>query len=188
MKKTATLVAIAMGLAVAACSGSAGSASPLSTSVARTFGSSVSATPAATPATYKIGDTITVKKDGADWAKITLSDVKVSPSFDLGDGNLEKPTEDGLVFVTAKVDYEAIADSVDASYFSWSFFDNGTAAHHAVVTQGPKPELDEVVLKATQKVSGYLIAEVPATGEVRTAFRFNDWDDNAIFEIVLRAA
>jgi hypothetical protein len=188
VKKTAIFIAIAMGLAVAACGGSAGSAAPTSASVVKTAASSVSAAPAATPATYKIGDTITVKKDGADWAKVTLSGVKVSPSFDSGDGNLEMPTEAGLVFITAKVDYEAIAASVEASYFSWSFFNDGTAAHHAVVNYGPKPELDDVTLKATQKDSGYIVAEVPATGEVRTAFRFNDWDDNAVFEIVLRAA
>jgi len=191
VKRTATLICVVLGLAVSACSGAANSAAPASSSAPLTHtalpGASAAAA-AATPATYEVGQTITVKKDGADWATVTVSDVKVSPSFDRGDGSFEMPTETGLVFVSAKVDYVAIAGGVEADAFSWSFFTGSTAGHQAVVLYGPKPELDDVTLSATQKASGYVVAEVPATGVVTAEFRFADWDDAPVFKMVLRAA
>lgn len=151
------------------------------------------ATPApAGPVTYQIGDTITVTNDGADWAKITVSDVGVASSY-TGTGDYpytDKPQTAGDVFISANVTYLALTNGVDYNPFDWQVFCVGVAVENfTIVLSGPKPELHSGTLPNGRSASGYVVYEVPATGEVRMSYGANTFSNSGpVFEVIIRAA
>jgi hypothetical protein len=147
------------------------------------------ATPtAAGPVTYKPGDTITVKQDGKDALKITISDVKVVSSYK-GDSYTDKPQTAGNVFVQAKVSYEALTDGVSYNSFDWQVFCGGEAVQNfTILISGPKPGLSSGDLPNGRKASGYVVYEVAPKGEVRMSYKGSILNDAPLFEVVIRDA
>ena len=197
---------LAVVLAVGACSAqSVGTAVPATSAaqVATTQPSATQAAPTATPtpvvtpaptgpATYQIGDTITVTKSDADWAKITISDAKVAASY-TGTGAYaytDKPQTAGDVFISAKVTYAALTNGVDYNPFDWQVFCGGVAVQSfTMVLSGPKPALSSGTLPNGRSASGYVVYEVPAKGEVRMSYGGNMFSNSGpIFEVIIRAA
>ena len=150
-------------------------------------------TPAPTgPATYAIGDTITVTSNGAPWATIAISGVKVAASYK-GTGAYaytDKPQTAGDVFVSAKVTYTALTNGVDYNPFDWQVFCDGVAVqNYTAVLSGPKPELASGTLPNGRSASGYVVYEVPAKGEVRMSYGGNTFSNSGpVFEVIVRAA
>ena len=142
-------------------------------------------TPApAGPATYQAGDVITVQQNGEDWANITVSDVKsVGPT---GYGEFDRPKTAGNQFIQANVTYEALADGVNYNPFDWQVFVDGQAVDNTTfVLEGPKPDLSSGTLPKGRKASGYVVYEVPPSGEVRMSYG-GTYGDAPVFEVVLR--
>lgn len=151
--------------------------------VASTAGASP--TPAG-PAVYRPGDTATVTRDG--WTvKITVSDVQVVDSYK-GDYVTEQPQVQGDVFISAKVTYEAVTDHVSYGVEDWSAYCAGTAVSTGYVLYGPEPDLGFGSLIAGRNAFGYLVWEVPATGEVRMDYKAVIFDDTPTFEVIVRSA
>jgi hypothetical protein len=140
------------------------------------------------PATYKQGDTVTVKQDGKDAIKITISDVKVVPSY-TANSYTDKPQVEGNVFIQAKVTYEALTDGVSYNPFDWQVFCAGEAVQNfTLVINGPKPGLDSGSLTNGRKASGYVVYEVAPKGEVRMSYKGSFLNDAPVFEVVIRDA
>jgi hypothetical protein len=132
------------------------------------------------PATYQIGDAVTVTEKGANWAKITISDVKVVASYER-----TYPKTAGNVFIQAKVTYAALVDGIDFNPLDWTLYCAGslvTGYTHAF--NGPDPALHAGTLPNGGNVSGYVVYEVPPTGEVRMAYG----DPTDVFEVIIRAS
>jgi hypothetical protein len=150
-------------------------------------------TPAPTgPATYAIGDTITVTNNGAPWATIAITEVKVAASY-TGTGAYaytDKPQTAGDVFISAKVTYAALTNGVDYNPFDWQVFCGGVAVQSfTMVLSGPKPALASGTLPNGRSASGYVVYEVPAKGEVRMSYGGNMFSNSGpVFEVIIRAA
>ena len=141
------------------------------------------------PATYKVGDAITVTESGSDWAKITITDVKIVGSYK-GSYYTDKPQTRGNVFIQAKVTYEALQDGVDYNPFDWQVFCAGMAVNNTTfLMNAPKPELDSGKLPNGRKATGYVVYEVPGKGEVRMSYGGNIFSNSGpVFEVIIRAA
>ena len=140
------------------------------------------------PVTYKPGDTVTVKQDGKDAVKITISDVKVVDSYK-GTSYTDKPQTAGNMFVQAKVTYEALTDGVSYNPFDWQVFCAGEAVqNYTILISGPKPALSSGDLPNGRKASGYVVYEVAPKGEVRMSYKGSSLNDAPLFEVVIRAA
>ncbi len=147
-----------------------------------------SPTPAG-PKTYQVGDTVTVTENGSEWAKITISDVKVVGSYK-GKYSNDTPKIAGNVFIQAKVAYEALVDGVDYNPFDWQVFCAGEAVqNYSFVLYGPQPGLSSGTLPSGRKASGYVVYEVPAKGEVRMSYKGNAFSNSGpVFEVMIGAA
>ena len=150
----------------------------------RLFGEVVSPTG---PPTYQIGETVPVVRDG--WGlKITISDVTTAKSYK-GSYLTEVPEVAGDVFIAAKVTYEATTDGADYSSADWDAYCAGVAVDgQSFVAFGPKPDLASGSLISGRKAVGYVVYEVPATGEVRMSYKAVIFDDTPTFEVIIRAA
>lgn len=152
------------------------------------------ATPEATqsaeagPTTFTAGELVTVTKEGADWAHVRIDKVRVVKQYK-DTYYTDKPQTKGDVFIEAQVTYEALVDGVDYNPFDWQVFAAGTAIKDStILLNGPKPTLSSGSLPKGRKAVGYVVYEVPATGEVRMSYTGNIFLDAApIFEVVIRA-
>jgi hypothetical protein len=148
-------------------------------------------TPEPTPqsSTFAVGDVITITQDGEDWADFTVVEVNEATEFVDPDGFYnDEPQTAGYVFLSAKVRYEAIASGVDYNPFDFQIFVDGQAVDNlAFALNGPQPELSSGTLPAGRTAEGWLLYEVPPTGEVLLSYSGNVFlDEEPIFEVVLR--
>jgi hypothetical protein len=144
----------------------------------------------AQPQTYAVDEPIVMVDDnGGPWGIITISDVQIAKSYKGSYGFVEKPETAGDVYIAARVTYEAHRDGIPYNPYNWQVFVDGSAvSSHAFVIYGPKPELGSGTLPNGRKASGYVVYEVPATGEVRMSYGSGFSSDAPIFEVVIRAA
>jgi hypothetical protein len=132
-----------------------------------------------------------VTSDGANWATVTISDVKVVASYPSKYGHAydDKPKTAGDVFIQAKVTYVALTDGVTYNPFDWQAFCAGTAVDNfAFVTYGPTPRLSSGTLPNGRNASGYVVYEVPSAGEVRMSYKGYFTNKAPIFEVIIRAS
>jgi len=183
---------LAVVLTVGACSGPAVQDAPPPTSPAPTpiqdaAPDSVAPTPAPSgPKMHQVGDTITVTHNGADWAKITVSDVSTAASYP---GALtDKPRTAGNIFIAARVTYEALSQGVSFNPYDWQAHCQGVVADHHVVLYGPSPGLDSGHLGKGKKATGFVVFEVAPKGEVRLSYAALSLSKTPMFEVVIRAA
>jgi hypothetical protein len=190
-RRLAALVVITIVvLGAAGLAYSHASATPTSTpgSSARSYAQVSTVVPSPTgPPTYQIGETVPVVRDG--WGlKITISDVTTAKSYK-GSYLTEVPEVAGDVFIAAKVTYEATTDGADYSSADWDAYCAGVAVDgQSFVAFGPKPDLASGSLISGRKAVGYVVYEVPATGEVRMSYKAVIFDDTPTFEVIIRAA
>jgi hypothetical protein len=182
-------LALAVASAVGACSGPAMQDAPPPTPTPILGAASHGGTPTLAPSgakTYQIGDTVTVTRNGADWAKVTVSDVSSAASYP---GALaDKPGTTGNIFIAARVTYEALAQGVSFNPYDWQANCQGVAADHHVVLYGPSPGLDSGHLGNGKKATGFIVFEVAPNGEVRLSYTAASLSKTPMFEVVIRAA
>lgn len=193
------LVALAFGLS--ACSGTdatvRATASPTPEPAASTAERTPDPTaePTAEPtsgtSTYAVGDVITISQNGEPWADFTVLEVQEKAEFVDPDGYFnDKPQTDGYVFIAANVRYEAQTDGVNYGSYDFQVFVDGRAVEgFAFALNGPEPTLSSGTLPSGRVAEGWLLYEVPPTGEVLLSYSGNIFLDEApIFEVVLRSA
>jgi hypothetical protein len=74
-----------------------------------------------------------------------------------------------------------LQDGVSYNPFDWKVYVDGVVNDdHESLLSGPEPAFHSGDLKKGRKVKGYIVFQVPATGEVRLAFE----DD--VFEVIIR--
>jgi len=204
MKRLAVFILALAGLLSACSSTGVGTAAPVGATNAPGVTNAPGATPtvvvtdppAATPTeppagptNYKPGTAVVVTKDGADWAKVTVSDVKTDASYKSSYGTTEKPTTAGNVFLSAKVTYEAVADKVDYSRLDWNVYCANVSINNlSFIMYGPSPTLSSGTLPKGRIVSGYVVYEVPPQGEVDMTYVPNMFDSTPVFQVIIRAA
>jgi hypothetical protein len=87
------------------------------------------------------------------------------------------------------VTYTALQDGADYSAADWQLWCAGSLVQsQAFVVYGPAPLLGSGTLPAGRKASGYMVWEVPPTGEVRLSYSAVIFDTAPTFEVILRAA
>ena len=183
---------LAVVLTVGACSGPAVQDAPPPTSPAPTpiqdaTPDSVAPTPAPSgPKTHQVGDTITVTRNGADWARITVSDVSSAASYP--GGLPDKPRTAGNVFIAARVTYEALSQGVSYNRYDWQAVCGGIAVDYYSALHGPSPSLDSGHLPNGQKATGFVVFEVAPKGEIRLSYAAVSLSKTPMFEVVIRAA
>lgn len=153
----------------------------------------VAATPEPTEppesSTFAVGDVITITEGGSDWAHFTVLEVNEAAEFVDPDGIFnDTPQTDGYVFLSAKVRYEAIANGVEYNPFDFQIFVDSQAVDGVTFAlNGPQPDLGSGTLPAGRAAEGWLLYEVPPTGEVLLSYSGNVFlDEEPIFEVVLR--
>ena len=190
-----SLITLLAAMALAGCAGQTASpAGPAMNSDAPGHATSQAGSSAAPggasattgPNTHQIGDTVTVTRNGADWAKVTVSDVSSAASYP---GALaDKPETAGNVYIAARVTYEALSQGVSFTPYDWQAYCQGVASDHQVVLYGPSPGLDSGHLPNGQKATGFVVFEVAPKGEVRLSFAAVSLSKTPMFEVVIRAA
>jgi hypothetical protein len=133
-------------------------------------------------AEYKPGDTIVVQNVGSDWAKITISDVGTAASYSGANGD-DTPQTAGDVFISARVTYVALTDSVSYGAAQWSVFCAGTSISNTqpVGDRAYPLALETRIMETGESASGFVVYEVPAKGEIAMYF-------DVLFRVVIRAA
>jgi hypothetical protein len=144
-----------------------------------------------TTTTYAVGDVITMVQDGQPSAELTVLEVREADKYMAPDGmSGEPPQTSGYVFLAASVRYAALADG--ARYGSFQFqvlVDGQPVAKSGTATYGPQPILTVGTLAQGGVAEGWLLYEVPPTGEVRLSYTDPaTLDDPPVFEVVLREA
>ncbi len=102
----------------------------------------------------------------------------------------DTPNTAGYVYLAARVRYEAIANGVDYNAFDFQVFVDGRAVDgYAFAINGPQPDLGSGTLPAGRVAEGWLLYEVPPTGQVLLSYTGNIFlDEEPVFEVVLRDA
>ena len=189
------LFSLMAAVALAGCAGetvgTAGPATPSGSPGHATSQAGVSATPGGAsatigPTTHQVGDTVTVTRNGADWAKITVSDVSSAASYP--GGLPDKPRTAGNVFIAARVPYEALSLGVDYGRYDWKALCGGIAVDYYSALHGPSPSLDSGHLPNGQKATGFVVFEVAPQGEVRLSYTAGSLSSTPMFEVVIRVA
>jgi hypothetical protein len=136
-----------------------------------------------------VGEVITITEGGEPWADFTVLEVLQAAEFVDPDGYFnDTPQTDGYVYMAAKVRYEALDDGVSYGSFDFQVFVDGRAVEgFAFATHGPEPDLSSGTLPQGRTAEGWLLYEVPPTGEVLLSYSGNMFLNEApIFEVVLR--
>jgi hypothetical protein len=133
------------------------------------------------------GESVTVTRDGADWARITVSKVAIKDRY-AGQYYSDTPAA-GNVYIEAWVSYEALVDGVDYNPFDWQVFVGGVAADNfTFVANGPEPTLSSGSLPKGRKAEGWVVYEVAETGQVLMSYGQTFGNEPPVFEVVLRDA
>ena len=189
------LFSLMAAVALAGCAGqtvgTAGPATPSGSPGHATSQAGVSATPGGAsattgPKTHQVGETVTVTDNGADWARITVSDVSSAASYP--GGLPDKPRTAGNVFIAARVTYEALSLGVDYNRYDWKALCGGIAVDYYSALHGPSPSLGSGHLPEGEKATGFIVFEVAAQGEVRLSYTALSLSRTPMFEVVVRAA
>lgn len=195
MNSKQSLLSLLAAVALAGCAGGtvspAGPATPSGSPGHATSQAGVSATPGGASATtgtktHQVGETVTVTRDGADWAKITVSDVSSAASYP--GGLPDKPRTAGNVFIAARVTYEALSLGVDYNRYDWKALCGGIAVDYYSALHGPSPSLGSGHLPEGEKATGFIVFEVAAQGEVRLSYTALSLSRTPMFEVVIRVA
>jgi len=94
---------------------------------------------------------------------------------------------DDHVYVQLHVTYSALTDDVAYSPADWQLFADGLAAGSlGAVRNGPDPALGSGTLAEGERVSGYVVFEAPATGELTLAYVGESLASGDPFEVVIR--
>ena len=137
------------------------------------------------PKTYKVGQAIDVTGDfiSSD-VRVTVDKVKQAKKY----GAYSKPDK-GNIYLAVKYTYEALEDGASYNPFDWQVFVDGVAVdNYTFVIDGPTPELHSGTLPKGRKASGWVVYEVPKTGEVILSYGANIFGGEApTFEVVARA-
>jgi hypothetical protein len=128
---------------------------------------------------------IHVTTNGAPWADITISKVTTVKKYD---GYFDDVPAKGNVYLQAFVTYVALTNGVDYNPYDWQVFVAGVAVdNYTFVSNGPTPELGSGTLPEGRKAQGWLVYELPATGEVLLSYAGNMFSSDApAFEVLLR--
>lgn len=147
--------------------------------------------PTPTTSTYSVGDVITITENGDPWANFTVLEVQEKAEFVDPDGYYtDTPQVDGYVYIAANVRYEALTDGVNYGSYDFQVFVDGRAVEgFAFAINGPEPTLSSGTLPTGRVAEGWLLYEVPPSGEVLLSYSGNIFINEApIFEVVLRDA
>lgn len=144
-------------------------------------------TPEPTGATFAPGDTITVTRNGAKWAEVTITKVAAKASY-AGAYYTDKPAS-GNVYLQFYVTYSALVDGVTYNPYDWQMFvDDVAVTSYTFVQNGPKPALGSGTLPTGRKAQGWIVYEIPKTGRVVFSYGGIGFTNDApIFEVVLRS-
>ena len=138
------------------------------------------------PTTVAVNEPATVLENGQPLMKITVSKVSTHASYS-GDYGKDTPERKGDVFIQAYVTYQALADGADYNEFDWQVFVAGEAVDNwPSVLFGPTPQLSSGTLPKGRKASGWVVYEVPKTGEVRMSYG-GAYGQAPVFEVVTRS-
>jgi hypothetical protein len=186
------IASLALVFSLVACSTDTPSVSenPLHSSSEPTVSEAPSTAPRPTTTTYAVGDVITMVQGGQPSAEFTILEVREAEGFMAPDGLTGDTAQtSGYLFLAANVRYEALADG--ARYGSFQFqvlVDGQPVGTSATAIYGPEPLLPVGTLSEGSAVEGWLLYEVPPTGEVRLSYSDPaTLDEPPIFEVVLRA-
>jgi hypothetical protein len=186
------MVAFAVALAVASCGGAAplkGSPQALPPTEGPWIVTPPATTPIPTPSgpeLVAIGKPITLSAlDGTPAVAITVSKVAVLAKVGSGYA-VQTPGRAGDRFVVAFITYKAFRDGIRFGAADWQLFVGTTlVTGFQFNIYGPKPRLEFGTLPAGRTGSGWLMFEVPKTGEVRLSYG-GAIAGRPAFEVILR--
>jgi hypothetical protein len=139
------------------------------------------------PTRFAAGEVITVTSDDEDWAEVTVTKVREVKKYD-GEYNLDDRPAKGNIYIEAFLTYTALDNGVDYNPFDWQVFADGVAADDfTYVSYGPKPELASGTLPKGRQASGWVVYEVPTSGEVLLSYGGTFSNEAPVFEVVLRS-
>lgn len=201
MPKVLAPATVVLALLLSACGGTvatvlttiSASADVAASTPERTQSPTPQPTPESTPttSTYVIGDVITISQNGDPWADFTVLEVQQAAQFADPQGYYnDTPQTDGYVYLSANVRYEARTDGVNYGSYDFQVFVDGRAVEgYAFAINGPEPALSSGTLPNGRIAEGWLLYEVPPTGQVLLSYSGNMFLNEApIFEVVLRDA
>ncbi len=145
----------------------------------------VLATPAG-PLQAQVGDAVQISCDGADCLNITVSQPSEHALYK-GEYLNDTPEQAGWVYEQVYVKYVAVQDGATYNPFDWAVYADGRQlSSSAFVLNGPEPTLDSGTLPAGRSAEGWLVYEVPPSGEIVLSYEPN-YSGPPVFEVVLRA-
>lgn len=144
--------------------------------------------PIETTETLGIGQPAQLTENGTPRVDIVITKVSQHASYP-GPFSADTPDVAGDVFIQAFVTYTAHSSGVTYGGLGFDFFvDNSAQNNNPFVVNGPQPELVAGTLPAGHKVSGWIVAEVLATGKVVMSYNANTYPDGTpIFQVVIRS-
>ena len=200
MTRAVLVLVIGVALFAAACGGSStATVTPIDAPAATDDGANAQptdgpaassagepSTPAEAPKRFAVGDVIVVSKDDVDWAEITVTEASTVPEYE-GEFANDTPA-DGNVYLQVFVHYKALTDGVAYNPLDWSLFvDNVAIDDFTFVVNGPDPTLGSGDLPNGREAEGWMVHEIPATGEAVLSWSgITFFDDPPVFEVVVR--
>lgn len=148
-----------------------------------------SSQPSPTTTTYAVGDVITMVQDGHPSAEFTVLEVRQATEYMAPDRLTgDAPQNAEYVFLALSVRYEALADGARYGSFQFQVLVGGQPlGNPASALYGPEPLLTVGTLSEGGTAEGWVLYEVPPTGEVRLSYTDPaTLDDPPVFEVVLR--
>jgi hypothetical protein len=133
----------------------------------------------------KLGDNVSITCGGSDCLDVTVDKAQfathyVDPQHYLDD----IPQTKGDVFLAFHVIEKATGPNATYSLGDWAVYnDNALSDTISIASHGPKPALLAGALPVGKSVSGWIIEEVPAKGQVVIAYQPLG---NEVFEISVR--
>lgn len=134
-----------------------------------------------------IGETVTITCGDDDCLEVTVTDPSFHEVYVDPDGFYnDEPQVPGYVYMQVFVEYVSLQDAATFNLFDWQVFVDGRLVDdYAFAINGPEPTLGSGQLPTGRTASGWLVYEVPATGEVVLAYAPN-FDGPPVFEMTLR--
>ena len=138
------------------------------------------------PSKAQIGETVTITCSGDPCLEVTVSDPSEHASY-AGDYFNDDPDQAGYVYMQVYVKYVSLQDGADYNQFDWDIYADGRQLDSwTFAVNGPEPDLGSGSLPSGRTAEGWLLYEVPPTGEVILSYAPN-YNGAPIFEVVLRA-
>jgi hypothetical protein len=107
-------------------------------------------------------------------------------AFYAGDYSDDRPEQVGWVYVQVYAKYVSLMDGATYNQFDWAIYADGRQLESlSFALYGPQPELSSGSLPAGRTAEGWLVYEVPPTGEIVLSYEPN-FDGPPVFEVVLR--